>query len=72
MWFQNKHLSLYWISNHPSAWIGIVRTTNTPDKFPEEYIWYEMVKNEIFTRQCGMREFCNYQKLEPRMLGNIN
>ena len=35
-------------------------------------IFLEMVKNEIFTRKCGVREFYNCQTLEKRMFGNIN
>ena len=31
-----------------------------------------MVKSEIFTRQCGVREVCNWHTLEPIMLGKMN
>ena len=31
-----KNLLLYWIENHLSAFIRMVRTPKTPDIFPEE------------------------------------
>ena len=50
MWFQNKNLSLYWISNKLFRRLVMVRTPNTPDIFPEELIFEEMAKSEIFIR----------------------
>ena len=37
MWFQNKHLSLYWISNQLYALLIMVRTPNTSEILPEEF-----------------------------------
>ena len=30
------------------------------------------MKRELFTEQFGVREVCNWQTLEPQMLGKIN
>ena len=71
MWFQNKRLSLYWIENQLSVWLKMVITPNTPDKFPEEFISYEMVKSAICKKQCGMKEVCKWHTLEPIILVRV-
>ena len=72
MCFHNRHLSLYWIVNQLCVCQIIARTPNTPDTFPQGYIFYEMVKIEILTKQYGVRDICNWHKLEPIMLGRMN
>ena len=69
MWFQNKHLSLYWIVNHLFVCIKMVITPNTPDTFPEYCTLKEMVNIEICTRPCGVREVLSWPTEEPRILG---
>ena len=68
MWFQNNDLKLYWIKNQLSAWIIMLRKPNTIDIFPEEFVFKEMVKISICTRQCGVKEVYNWQTLEPIMV----
>ena len=50
----------------------MAKTLNTPETFPEECTLSEMANSEICTRQCGVKEFCSWQTLEPRMLGKMN
>ena len=69
MWFQNKHLSLYWIVDQLCVWLTIVSTPNKLYTFPGECILYEMVKSKICTRNFVVKEVFNYHTLEPRILG---
>ena len=50
----------------------MVRTPNTSDALIEQLFFKEMVKSAICTRQYGVRKVCNWQTLEPRILGNMD
>ena len=44
MWFQNRHLTLYWISNQMYVCPIMASTLNTPETFPGGLFLKEMAK----------------------------
>ena len=67
-WISSK---LYWIESLLYAWIRMLRVPSILGTLLEEYILWEIVRNEKLTRLTSVREVCHRKTLKLRMLGRM-